>query len=89
MIGSKILLAYRKRLINVRLENFVASSFGRGYSFRRCKMQIQEGYVYHINDGYLYFKKVQDDKLIQDKENGTYRPDLFLYPLVDSVPTSY
>lgn len=52
-------------------------------------MQIQEGYVYHINDGYLYFKKVQDDKLIQDKENGTYRPDLFLYPLVDSVPTSY
>lgn len=38
-------------------------------------MQIQEGYVYHINDG--YFEKVQDDKLMQNKENGTYRPTFF------------
>lgn len=38
-------------------------------------MQIQEGYVYHLNDG--YFEKVQDDKLMQNKENGTYRPTFF------------
>ena len=63
------------RIINVRLEHFVASSKGRGYSFRRCNMQIQEGYVYHLNDG--YFEKVQDDKLMQNKENGTYRPTFF------------
>ena len=33
---------------------------------------FQEGYVYHINDD--YFAKAQDDKLMQNKENGTYRP---------------
>lgn len=38
-------------------------------------MLIQEGYVYHINDS--YFEKVQDDKLMQNKENGTYRPTFF------------
>ncbi len=38
-------------------------------------MLIQEGYVYHIND--VYFEKVQDDKLMQNKENGTYRPTFF------------
>lgn len=38
-------------------------------------MQIQEGYVYHVNDE--YFEKVQDDKLMQNKENGTYRPTFF------------
>ena len=63
------------RLISDRLENFVASSKERGYSFRLCNMQLQEGYVYHINDG--YFEKVQDDKLMQNKENGTYRPTFF------------
>lgn len=35
-------------------------------------MKFQEGYVYHINDD--YFSKVQDGKLMQNKENGTYRP---------------
>ena len=35
-------------------------------------MKFQEGYVYHINDD--YFAKVQDEKLMQNKENGTYRP---------------
>lgn len=35
-------------------------------------MNFQEGYVYHINDG--YFTKVQDEKLMQNKENGTCRP---------------
>lgn len=35
-------------------------------------MIFKEGYVYHINDD--YFAKVQDDKLMQNKENGTYRP---------------
>lgn len=34
-------------------------------------MKFQEGYVYHINDE--YFAKVQDDKLMQNKENGIYR----------------
>lgn len=38
-------------------------------------MQIQEGYVYHINDG--YFEKVPDNKLMQNKENGTYRLTFF------------
>lgn len=35
-------------------------------------MDFREGYVYHINDD--YFAKVQDDKLMQNKESGTYRP---------------
>ena len=35
-------------------------------------MKFQEGYVYHISDE--YFVKAQDDKLMQNKENGTYRP---------------
>lgn len=35
-------------------------------------MKFQEGYVYHIRDE--YFSKAQDDKLMQNKENGTYRP---------------
>ena len=38
-------------------------------------MIYQEGYVYHIKDE--YFEKVQDDKLMQNKENGTYRPTFF------------
>ena len=65
---AKILFAHRWRLTNDRIENFVrlpgASNkcpvrkfcspvSGRGYSFRRCKMLIQEGYVYHINDSYF------------------------------------
>ena len=34
-------------------------------------MIYQEGYVYHIKDE--YFEKVQDNKLMKNKENGTYR----------------
>lgn len=35
-------------------------------------MEFREGYVYHISDD--YFVKAQDDKLMQNKEGGTYRP---------------
>ena len=39
-------------------------------------MIYQEGYVYHIKDE--YFEKVQDGNLMQNKENGTYRPTFLL-----------
>ena len=38
-------------------------------------MIYQEGYVYHIKDE--YFNKVKDDKLMQNKENGAYRPTFY------------
>ena len=38
-------------------------------------MIYQEGYVYHIKDE--YFQKVQDNNLMQNKENGTYRPTFY------------
>lgn len=38
-------------------------------------MEYQEGYVYHISDD--YFKLVQDNKLMQNKEGGNYRPTFF------------
>lgn len=38
-------------------------------------MLYQEGYVYHIKDE--YFEKVHDDNLMQNKENGTYRPTFY------------
>ena len=38
-------------------------------------MLFQEGYVYHIKDD--YFQKVQDDKLMRNKEGGAYRPTFF------------
>ena len=38
-------------------------------------MIYQEGYVYHIKDE--YFEKVKDDMLMQNKENGTYRPTFY------------
>lgn len=38
-------------------------------------MVYQEGYVYHIKNE--YFKKVKDDKLMQNKENGAYRPTFY------------
>ena len=38
-------------------------------------MQFQAGYVYHIKDS--YFEKANDDKLMQNKEGGTYRPTFF------------
>lgn len=38
-------------------------------------MEILQGYAYHIKDS--YFELVQDDKLMQNKENGTYRPTMY------------
>lgn len=38
-------------------------------------MIYQEGYVYHIKDE--YFEKVHDSSLMQNKENGTYRPTFY------------
>lgn len=54
-------------------------------------MIYQEGYVYHIKDE--YFEKVQDSKLMQNKENGTYRPTFYCLrdektPLLWMVPLS-
>ncbi len=38
-------------------------------------MLYQDGYVYHIKDE--YFEKVKDERLMQNKENGTYRPTFY------------
>jgi hypothetical protein len=38
-------------------------------------MEFKEGFAYHIKDD--YFVKVNDDKLMQNKENGNYRPTYF------------
>lgn len=38
-------------------------------------MEHQQGYVYHIKEE--YFKKVQDDKLMQNKEGGNLRPTFY------------
>lgn len=38
-------------------------------------MLYKEGYVYHIKDE--YFEKVNDDMLMQNKENDTYRPTFY------------
>ncbi len=38
-------------------------------------MDYQEGYVYHIKDE--YFIKANDPSLMQNKENGTYRPTFY------------
>lgn len=35
-------------------------------------MNIQQGYFYFISD--LYFDRVQDKELLQNKESGTKRP---------------
>lgn len=35
----------------------------------------KEGYVYHIKDS--YFEKAKDDKLMKNKENGTFRPTFY------------
>ena len=39
-------------------------------------MDYQEGYVYHIKDE--YFTKANDPNLMQNKENGNYRPIFFV-----------
>ncbi|MCM1283773.1 MAG: hypothetical protein NC180_08525 [Muribaculaceae bacterium] len=38
-------------------------------------MDYREGYVYHIKDE--YFMKVNDPNLMQNKENGNYRPTFY------------
>ena len=38
-------------------------------------MDYQEGYVYHIKDE--YFIKANDPNLMQNKENGNYRPAFY------------
>ncbi len=38
-------------------------------------MDYQEGYVYHIKDE--YFIKANDPSLMQNKENGNYRPTFY------------
>ena len=38
-------------------------------------MDYKEGYVYHIKDE--YFTKVKDPNLMQNKENGNYRPTFY------------
>ncbi|MCM1135914.1 MAG: hypothetical protein NC400_10110 [Clostridium sp.] len=38
-------------------------------------MDYQQGYVYHIKDE--YFAKVNDPNLMQNKENGNYRPTFY------------
>lgn len=38
-------------------------------------MDYQEGYVYHIKDE--YFIKANDPNLMQNKENGRYRPTFY------------
>jgi hypothetical protein len=38
-------------------------------------MEILQGYAYHIKDS--YFELAQDKNLMQNKENGNYRPTLY------------
>ncbi len=38
-------------------------------------MNYQEGYVYHVKDE--YFIKANDPSLMQNKENGNYRPTFY------------
>ncbi len=38
-------------------------------------MNYQKGYVYHIKDE--YFTKVNEPNLMQNKENGNYRPTFY------------
>ena len=38
-------------------------------------MDYKSGYVYHIKDS--YFEKVQDDKLMKNKEKGSFRPTFY------------
>lgn len=38
-------------------------------------MEILQGYAYHIKDSYFEF--ANDDNLMQNKEQGNYRPTLY------------
>ncbi len=74
MNDSKIWFDHRKRLINVRLKNYLSCRMA-GLIFIEVKNMIcQEGYVYHIKD--KYFEKVQGSNLMQNK-NSTYRPTFY------------
>ena len=46
------------------------------------KMNYKDGFVYHIKDS--YFDKVNDDKLMKNKENGNYRPTYYCFKDNDS-----
>ena len=37
--------------------------------------EIKPGYVYHIED--IYFDVAQDDKLMRNRESGTFQPTYF------------
>ena len=45
-------------------------------------MTAQKGLLYHIKDA--YFDKVQDEKLMQNKEGGAFRPTFYCYKDPDS-----
>lgn len=47
-------------------------------------MLYKEGYVYHIKEE--YFEKVNDSMLMQNKENGTYRPTFYCLKDEKSFP---
>ena len=53
-------------------------------------MIIEKGYVYHIDDS--YFRLVNDDKLLKNKENNHYRPNYYALKdengLIWAVPMS-
>ena len=40
-------------------------------------MEVKDGYVYHIKDS--YFAKVNDNKLMSNKDNGKFRPTYFCF----------
>ncbi len=46
-------------------------------------MEYQEGYVYHIKDD--YFIIADDPNLMQNKENGNYRPTFYCISLVCDI----
>lgn len=45
-------------------------------------MEYKEGFVYHIKDD--FFDKVNDDKLMKNKENGNYRPTYYCFKDLDT-----
>ena len=45
-------------------------------------MTAQKGLLYHIKDA--YFDTVQDEKLMQNKEGGAFRPTFYCYKDPDS-----
>jgi hypothetical protein len=47
-------------------------------------MEILQGYAYHIKDS--YFELAQDKNLMQNKEDGNYRPTLYCVKNGNPVP---